>query len=234
MINSIKFNKNLSKYNSNAILQKNIAKELIKIILSNVGKNFDKIFEIGCGSGFLTKNIYDNLSYKNLILNDIVENSRIYTDNFSKNFILGNIENIKFPMDINLVISSSVFQWLNDFNSFAEKVCNGLAAGGIFAFSMFINNNFREINSFFNISLNYLKNKTILNILRKNFDILYCSEKEIILDFKNPIEVLQHIKNTGINVINKEKLTKSKICGFINGNISNLTYDYNFIIARKK
>ena len=99
---------------------------------------------------------------------------------------------------------------------------------------MFINNNFREINSFFNISLNYLKNKTILNILRKNFDILYCSEKEIILDFKNPIEVLQHIKNTGINVINKEKLTKCKICGFINGNISNLTYDYNFIIARKK
>ncbi len=234
MLNAEKFNKNLSKYNSNAILQKNIAKELIKIILSNVGKNFDNIFEIGCGSGFLTKNIYDNLNYKNLILNDIVENSRIYTDKFSKNFILGNIENIKFPTDINLAISSSVFQWLNDFNSFAEKVCNSLATGGIFAFSMFINNNFREINSFFNISLNYLKNETILNILRKNFDILYCAEKEIILDFKNPIELLQHIKNTGVNVINKEKLTKAKIYDFINDNVLNLTYDYNFIIARKK
>lgn len=234
MLDSKKFKKNIENYNSNAIVQKNIAKELVKLLTLNANKNFDRIFEIGCGSGFLTEEIFKNLKYNSLILNDIIESSKNYVENFSSNFICGNIEEIDFPSNTNLIISSSVFQWLNSFEKFILKVHKSLDANGIFAFSMFIDENFAEIKNFFNIGLNYLTNDEIIKILQKNFEIIFCSEKENIFNFKAPIEIFRHIKNTGVNVINNEKLTKNKVCDFIGSDVFSLTYKYNFVIARKK
>lgn len=234
MLNSEKFGKNLSKYNSNAIIQKNIAKELIKLIGDKVGKNFNTILEIGCGSGFLTEEISNNIKYKYLILNDLTPDSFSYINKFSNNFICGDIEKIEMPNHLDLIISSSVFQWLNDFESFTLKVFDKLNTNGIFAFSMFINDNFKEIDEKLNISLNYLNNKKLLEILEKKFKIIMVDDKKKILRFNTSNEILRHIKDTGVNTINKTKLTKNKICDFINSNTLNLTYDYNFIIARKK
>lgn len=235
MFNIEKFNNNLIKYNKNAIIQKNIAKNLIKILLeTNKSNEYNNILEIGSGTGFLTQEIFKNLNYKNLILNDIVEDTKIYTQNFSNNFIIGDIEKINIEKDLDLIISASVFQWLNDFETFTEKINNSLNKNGIFAFSMFIENNFKEINEHLNISLNYLKNEKIIKILEKNFEILYQDKKQEVLNFKTGIDILRHIKNTGINVINKEILTKNKINDFIKDNVLNLTYSYNFLIARKK
>lgn len=235
MLNDERFNKNLSKYDRNAILQKNIAKELIRLLKLNVGENFRNIFEIGCGSGFLTREIVQNLKYKILILNDIVENSENYVRNFGNNFVKGDAEKIIFPLNSDLVISSSVFQWFNDFKSFVSKVYNSLNNNGILAFSMFTDGNFKEIKDFFNISLHYLQEDEIKKIiLQKNFEILFSNSIRTILNFDSSIDILKHIKDTGINVIRKQKLEKNKIYSFIRSNILNLTYNYYFIIARKK
>ncbi len=232
MLDNEKFNKNLFKYNLNANIQKNIAKELIELVCLSAGNRFNKVFEIGCGSGFLTEKIYSNLKYKKLILNDIVENSEGYVKNFSNNFICGDIEKIIIPNKLNLIISSSVFQWLKNFENFVKKIYDSLDDGGIFAFSMFINENFKEIDILGNC-LKYLDNNYILELLEKNFNILFFKEKKTVLKFNNSIEILQHIKNTGVNVINKKKLEKSKVQKFIESGNLNLTYNYNFVIVGK-
>lgn len=228
-----KFNNNLSKYNSNADIQKQIARKLIEL-LYKIRKNFDNILEIGCGTGFLTGEIFNNFKYDNLYLNDIVETSKNYVEKYSDNFFCGDAEKIIFPENLDLIISSSVFQWLNDFENFSIKTKNSLNTGGIFAFSMFINNNFREIREKLNISLHYLSNDEIIEILKKDYKILIFEEKIEVLNFKNSIDILRHIEKTGVNIIKKEKLTKNRIYDFINSNILNLTYNYNFIIAEKK
>ncbi len=232
MLDDKKFNKNLFKYNSNANIQKNIAKELIELLCLNIGYKFNNIFEIGCGSGFLTEKIFDKLKYKKLILNDIVKNSKYYVKNFSNNFIFGDIEKIKIPINLDLIISSSVFQWLKNFEAFIEKVYTGLNKNGILAFSMFVGDNFKEINNLGDF-LQYIDNKYILKLLEKNFDILLFEDKKTILNFSNPIEILRHIKNTGVNVVDKRRLEKSEVQNFIKSDIINLTYNYNFVIVRK-
>ena len=233
MLDSEKFNKNLSKYNSNAFIQKKIAAELLKILEKSVGDSFSKIFEIGCGSGFLTKGIVKNLKYQTFIANDITENSKKYIKQFECEFYCGDAEKIKFQNDFDLIISSSVFQWFKDLDGFFNKVYNSLKNGGILAFSMFTKDNFKEINDFLGISLNYFDNDDILQKLNKKFDVIFSDTKKNILNFKSPIDILKHIKNTGVNAINKERLTKNNIYDFINSDILNLTYSYNFIVVRK-
>ena len=50
-------------YAANALIQ----------TLKDYRQNFKDIYEIGAGSGVLTRLIIDNLSYENLILNDLYE-----------------------------------------------------------------------------------------------------------------------------------------------------------------
>ena len=233
MFNSTKFNKNLNNYDLNAVIQKNIAMKLVKT-LKQYGNNFNQIFEIGCGSGFLTENIYNNLKYIDFYTNDIVENSRDYVKNYTKNFIYGNAETIDFPENNNLIISSSVFQWLENFNYFIHKIYNSLNKDGMFAFSMFIDGNYSQIKQYLDIALNYKTTEEIKNILNKYFNILYYEENENILHFNSVKKVLNHIRNTGINVISDKRLTKSQLSTYIESNNTNLNYKYNFVIARKK
>ena len=233
MFNSTKFNKNLNNYNLKATIQKNIAIKLVEI-LKQYSDDFNQILEIGCGSGFLTKNIYNNLKYKNFYTNDIVENSKDYIKNYTTNFICGNAETIDFPENNNLIISSSVFQWLENFDYFIYKIHNSLNKDGLLAFSMFIDGNYSQIKQYLNITLNYKTTEEIKNILNKYFDILSYKENENTLHFNNVKEVLNHIKNTGINVINEKRLTKSQLSVYIKSNNTDLNYKYNFVIARKK
>ncbi len=99
---------------------------------------------------------------------------------------------------------------------------------------MFIDGNYSQIKQYLNITLNYKTTEEIKNILNKYFDILSYEENENILHFNNVKEVLNHIKNTGINVINEKRLTKSQLNVYMKSNNTDLNYKYNFVIARKK
>ena len=58
-----RFAKNLKSYDENAKIQKRMAERLMSFINNKSPKN---ILEIGCGTGFLTKLIKENLDYEKL------------------------------------------------------------------------------------------------------------------------------------------------------------------------
>lgn len=236
-----RFEKGIKTYQQNAIIQKHMADKLIMLIKKYVNLDkFDNIFEIGCGSGILTKVAKRSFIYKDYFLNDITDVSELYP---SDNFILGDIEQINLSKKgyiFDLIISNATFQWIDDLNNLFKNLNINLDKKGYFCFTTFGKENFIELKNVADISLNYhslidIKNFLICN----NFKILHIEEEINKLFFENPYQVLKHIKNTGVNSIKKAIWTKNKLNNFINTyqklytDIS-LTYHPIYIICKKR
>lgn len=196
------FDKNFTTYDNNAIVQKKVAANLSEYIKNDISLsgNMNKIIELGCGTGIFTKEFLSNFTPKHLTLNDFFD-VREYLKNLNYNeFIQGDIEIITLPK-ADIIISSSAFQWVSSF----EKLINNISAStNNLAFSIYTKGNLKEIYEHFNISLNYLENEEIHQILRKKFKNITSKKETIILEFNTPLEALRHLKNTGVTGFQRE------------------------------
>ncbi len=242
-----RFLNSVDTYDSNAIVQKNMAQELIRALTEKAGRNFDNILEIGSGTGLLTKEIVESLNFKKLVTNDFSSDYNgiikgIFTDiNFNYAFIKGDAEFIfDFPENNNLIISNATFQWFEDVIEFLNRMYNVLDDDGIIAFTTFGVDNFYEVNKIQKISLAYTSADEIIEKVSNNFDIIYRYSSTEKLYFSSPIKVLQHIKDTGVNSIKSKVNIKPKkfISEYENQFTSkkgvSLTYNPIYIILRKK
>ena len=234
-----RFKKSLKTYDENAIVQKKMAKELISLLPK---KEYNKIFEIGCATGILTKEIEDKLIFPQLYLNDIVEESKKYVQEIYKecNFIAGDIENIDLNKKYNLIISNACLQWCSNIEDTLSKLINALDDGGILAISIFGEDNLKEIKSIFNIGNEISSISSMENFLNTQ-KIIIKKEDKIKINFETPMEVLKHLKYTGTNAIKEIKLTKTKLKDFeqkykenyTQNNKVYLTYNPIYIICTK-
>ncbi len=207
-----RFKKSFTTYDNNAVVQKCTAKELIKLLPS---REFDYIFETGCATGILTKEIKQNLTFKKFCANDIVEEAKQYIDLIipDNTFIFGDIEEIELKDKYDLIISNASLQWCNDIKSVIKKLYSSLNDRGILLFSVFSDNNLKEIKDIFNI-----KNKNYsINDLKDfiaQYRVEYYNEEEKELYFDTPLDVLKHLKLTGVNAVEEMKFTKKKLLNF--------------------
>ena len=219
------FYKNFTTYDNNAIVQKKVAANLSEYIKNDISLsgNMNKIIELGCGTGIFTKEFLSNFTPKHLTLNDFFD-VREYLKNLNYNeFIQGDIEIITLPK-ADIIISSSAFQWVSSF----EKLINNISAStNNLAFSIYTKGNLKEIYEHFNISLNYLENEEIHQILRKKFKNITSKKETIILEFNTPLEALRHLKNTGVTGFQKTSI--SKIRSFAS---CTLTYLISYFICK--
>ncbi len=236
-----KFEKSMPKYDANAIVQREMAERLVALLSQNCGKKFARILELGSGTGVLTKLIERNLDYDFLTCNDIVEKSRFYLENLGLkfDFILGNSAKIKPNGHPDLIISNAMFQWFADLAPVLQHYSRVLNSDGVLAFSTFSTENFKEIRDVLGVSLNYLNIEQIQEVLHPNFDVVAIEEFERVLEFSSPLELLAHLKNTGVNSISSGKMTFAQVKDFCdkisteNGKCS-LTYAPVLVIAKKK
>lgn len=194
------FEKSFSSYNQNAIVQKIMAERLVQN-LSSIKTEFNSVLELGCGTGILTKELVKNINFKAYYANDLVEKSKKYIAEIIPNseFFCGNALKIKSKKKQDLIISNAMFQWFNNLNNICSHCQKQLNSDGFLAFSTFSDKNFKEIRDLTGISLEYKTFEEIKKIVNENFEIIHAKEFEHTLKFNNPLELLAHMKNTGVN-----------------------------------
>ena len=243
------FNKGLKSYAYEASVQKKMARKLIKELCIRCNKPLSHLFEVGSGTGFLTQNIIKHLKFDSLMVNDIATTSLqkmlelevIYDRPLP--FLEGDAEEIEFPQHLDAVISGSTIQWFKNTPAFFNKVEQSLNPEGLLAFSTFGCHNFKEIKTLTGVGLDYMCMSDICDLLSKQYTILFSEEWTEEKAFNTPIEVLRHMKQTGVNGISKKPFGKKTLNDFTQSYkalFSNqnqkvtLTYHPIIIIAKKK
>ena len=232
-----RFAKNLKSYDENARIQKRMAERLMDFAKK---KEYDNILEIGCGTGFLTRLINKNLTFKTYTAVDIVENCESFIKNINPNIQFFG-EDIEVFLDKNiqnydLIVSNATLQWIENFEPLVKKLETLLNPNGELIFSTFGKENFREIYHAIGASLNYYSQKDLIQMFT-NFNI--STDEEIhIMSFATPKDVLKHLQATGVNAIENVSWTKKDLIKFENA-YSNLcskrpTLTYNPIYVKIK
>lgn len=227
-----RFAKNLKNYEENAKIQKRMAERLFSFV-SN--KKPNKILELGCGTGFLTKIASKNLDFEIYKAIDIVENCKDYINKINTNIEFINIDIEEFlktnTETFDLIISNASLQWLDNFEETIKRLQAQLNPNGELIFSTFGKENFREIYHIVGTTLNYFSPQEIQKMFPNSF-----VETEIhIMAFETPIDVLKHLQLTGVNGIESRTWTKKDLISFENAykNLCNkramLTYNPIYI-----
>ncbi len=211
-----RFHKNTGTYDQNAYVQKDMASKLIDGLIENFGNNFSDIYEIGCGTGILTRQIIDKLNFNNLYTNDIVESAEEFVKNLSDKitFIAGDAETVFPDKEFDLIISNAVFQWFSDLPAFLAKIGSNLKPNGILAFTTFGADNLSEINSITNCSLKYPSLSEIKTIAEPYFECMFFHGENCEVIFDSPKDILKHLKYTGTNGINQKQWVKKDLAEF--------------------
>lgn len=158
-------------------------------------------------------------------------------------FLPCDAETLDFPQGTDLITSCSTLQWFADTERFFARCHHFLSDGGILAFSTFGKKNMREIHTLTEHGLEYLSLDNLKVLLSPRFEILYAEEEIVSLPFGTPLEVLQHLKQTGVTGTEKRVWTRGRLqsfcdeyirmCGNDDRSVS-LTYHPIYVIARKR
>ena len=124
-----------------------------------------------------------------------------------------------------LIISSSVFQWIEDKDELFKKISK---SSDTLVFSIYIKGNLIEISDHFGISLKYLDMKELKTLLTPYFKNVSGYEEKFTLKFDTPIDSLKHLKNTGVTGIGQTNIKKIK-----NYLSKKLTYKVGYFICEK-
>ena len=199
----MEFGKNFSTYDENAIIQKKVAENLTNFISKKFNnQKFDKVIELGCGTGIFTREFLKKIEINEIDLNDCFNTRDYFKEINYKNFICDDM-NEAIIKNYDIVISSSSFQWIEDLEKLIESISKKSEK---LAFSIYIDGNLREIAEHFGVGLKYKKIEDILIILKKYFKNTEYYSEEKTLNFSSPIEALRHLKRTGVTIKNKTSI----------------------------
>lgn len=210
------FEKSMNDYDKNAVVQNLMASKMI-IELAKISDNFFNILELGAGTGLLTKRISKEIQFQNFYANDLVEKSKIYVQKIipSANFLYGNALKIKPSKKMDLIVSNAMFQWFDNLDKALDTIKILMTKDGMLAFSTFAPSNFKEVTEITGLTLQYKSKDEIIKILKNHgFEILYCEDFYEEMTFKTPLELLAHMKNTGVNSLSEKTWTVKKVKEF--------------------
>jgi len=219
---SIRFKRSLQSYDIHASIQKTMAQQLVSALVKVAPEGFNRLLELGCGTGLLTRTISKQLKVNQYYANDLVGevSSTIRpiitsADILTHMFIEGDAETMKYPVCLDVICAGAVVQWFQSLSGFYVRSSNALCDRGWLAFSSFGPSNFKEIRELTGSGLEYYTSIEAQNLAMPLFVPVYTSEWEEQLWFTHPIEVLHHIKLTGVGGVSDIKWSKVKLNNFI-------------------
>jgi malonyl-CoA O-methyltransferase len=188
-----------SNYSEAGFLQDLIAKNLVQ----NISTKNKSVLDLGCGTGFVLKNIDPNfrkfwgvdLSLEMLSKHPKKQNVKT---------ILLDFDEVHCFADFDIIVSSSALQWSKNLKSIFAKLEE---LKGEVHLAIFTNNTFKELHSELEIVSPILSMQEILDFANGYF----FNVERGVLEFENQKEILEYIKNSGVSGgLNKVKIKKLK------------------------
>jgi len=245
-----RFGRSLAGYDGEAAVQRGMARRLVAEILNQSGEGCDSALEIGCGTGLLSREMARFLQIRTIVANDLVATCEPRVQGAMKrmpgvafSFHPGDIEKIDLaPAAFDLVASNAVFHWLDDPAGLLERLASALRAGGLLAFTTFGPDNLREVAAVGRKGLCYRSFAEVAALIERRYRILRCGERRETLRFSSPRRVLEHLRRTGANGLERARWTRGVLHTFEEeyrerfgkGDAVTLTYHPMFFVARLK
>jgi len=211
-----RFAKAGQSYSEHAIVQKQICQNLMGLLQQFCPVNMPRVFEIGCGSGNLTHLITAYFQLEHLVLNDLYADvQQHFTYQEKLEWLIGDVETLELPEQLDMIVSGSALQWMQDLPRLLEHCQAALNEHGWLCFSTFGPKNLIEIKELTGQGLSYWSIENWNSALTQaGFEILHLSEAETQLYFDSPKAVLQHLKSTGVTATARHRWTKQTLQQF--------------------
>lgn len=240
-----RFTKALGSYTNEASAQLQIATKMANLLSDTLPYLCDTVFEFGCGTGSYSRLLIKHVRPAHLILNDICGGVKACFEDLLNNnisFVEGDAESIALPCSQSLITSCSALQWFCSPSSFFARCSEALAENGYLAFSTFGCDNMQEIAQLTGFGLTYHTKEELEKMLNADYQLLHSEEERITLTFDSPLEVLYHLKRTGVTGTSRKSWTKGELIDFCKkykekfsvGEKVQLTYHPIYIIVKKK
>ncbi|KUJ73422.1 biotin synthase [Ruegeria marisrubri] len=245
------FRRGLGTYHQAARAQAQISRDLAGLLAEcGAPEQFGNVLEFGCGTGHLTEALLQRFSIGALTLNDLVAEAAELAGAAARKqgvplrFVAGPVETLRLPQEYDLIASASTVQWLPDLPEVLERLCASLGPGGWLALSGFGTAQFRELAALGSAAAapNYLNVGDWPGILPPGLELKAIRQQPIVLEFPTAVDVLRHLRATGVNGRARDRWSKQQLRSFEsayrerferNGMLS-LTYDPVMLVARKR
>lgn len=141
-----RFSKNAKTYDKYANVQKLMGNKLVELLED---QQFDKILEIGSGTGYVTDLLRKKYPNADITAMDIAEgmidltSKKMHDSNI--NFICGDFEVADIKGKYDLIISNATIQWFNDHKTSVSKMKSLLKDNGVICVSTFGSKTFNEL-----------------------------------------------------------------------------------------
>lgn len=248
-----RFAKARTTYDREAQVQQLVAKKMISILRAHTDTShhhrYDTILELGCGTGYYSRLLYQAFQPRHLLLNDLCPNMIESLSDLCSlpqaEFRPGDAEEICRilpPESLDLITSCSTLQWFVHLHMFFRNCRKALKPQGLLAFSSFGPENLREIRQLTGHGLYYPPSERLVHMLSSaGLQLLHIEERESTMTFTHPSDVLRHLKRTGVTGIEKPIWTRTRLQHFYeqylqrfarpDGQVT-LTYQPIYIIAQ--
>lgn len=195
-------------YDRYADIQRMAADRLIERLN---GRRFEKILEIGCGTGNYTRLLRERFEQSDIKAVDIspamirIARQKLPYGNIE--FIICDAECVELNESLDLITANSSFQWIERIDDVIVKYKKALADNGIIAFSYFGPLTFRELNLSLGkasgkrspvSSKNFLEKGALELILKKHLKEVAITEIIIKKKYLSLAELLDRIRYTGV------------------------------------
>lgn len=238
------FQRGLATYHSAATCQASIAARLVEELAGhNLSTPLAKVFEFGCGTGHLTNALCATFEIDQLTLNDLVPDCRGFVNEFSQDFRPGPVESVALPDELSLICSASTIQWVDDVRGLLRHLANHLRSGGLLALSGFGTRQFHELRALGSTAdaPSYLDASDWPHLLPDGLELLTASQAPHTMWFDTALDVLKHLRATGVNGAASKKWTTRDLRAFEKQYAEKfgtpdglpLTYDPVWVICRK-
>ena len=244
------FRRGLESYHQHAKAQADIAAELVRLLQEQGAPDrFENVLEFGCGTGHLTLPLMLQFDIHHLTLNDLVPEAAIGLSGLTSDraertdFTFGPIETLPLPRDLDLITSASTVQWIDDVPGLMARLASRLSPGGWMAISGFGRNQFHQLRSLGSSAAapSYIDPSEWQARLPLGLELLHVGQKPVELMFDSAIDLLRHLRNTGVNAQAKQRWSRGRLEAFEESYRSEfgqgrqlpLTYDPVWMIARK-